>query len=102
MVIRLDSQNITLALTIIGALVAFIAFFLKWYDWYKDQTAQGKEMEEIRKTHSADIHSVREEQALIIYGVLACLKGLQEQGCNGPVTKAIEKIEKHLNEEAHK
>ena len=102
MVIRLDSEKITLVLAVIGAIGAFIAFFLKWYDWYKIQTAQGKEMEEIRQTHSADIHSVREEQALIIYGVLACLKGLQEQGCNGPVTKAIEKIEKHLNEEAHK
>ena len=36
------------------------------------------------------------------YGVLACLKGLKEQGCNGPVTEAIQTIEKHLNVEAHK
>jgi len=33
---------------------------------------------------------------------LACLKGLHEQGCNGPVTHAIEEIEEHINKQAHK
>lgn len=37
-----------------------------------------------------------------IYGVLACLMGLKEQGCNGPVTDAIHAIEKHINKQAHK
>lgn len=45
--------------------------------------------------------SCHEEQTLIIYGLLACLKGLKEQGCNGPVTEAINKIEKHINQKAH-
>ena len=44
---------------------------------------------------------MKEEQALLTEGILACLKGLKEQGCNGPVTEAINKIEKHLNEKAH-
>ena len=35
-------------------------------------------------------------------GVLACLKGLQEQGCDGPVTIAIKKLENHINKQAHK
>ena len=30
------------------------------------------------------------------------LKGLKEQGCDGPVTEAICSIENHLNKEAHK
>lgn len=47
-------------------------------------------------------HSIQVEQTLICYGVLAALKGLQEQGCNGPVTAAIDKLEKHLNVQAHK
>ena len=34
-------------------------------------------------------------------GILACLKGLKEQGCDGPVTDAITKIEKHINQAAH-
>ena len=28
---------------------------------------------------------------MICYGVLACLKGLKEKGCNGPVTDALNK-----------
>lgn len=34
-------------------------------------------------------------------GTLACLKGLAEQGCDGAVTEAIAKIEKHINKNAH-
>ena len=46
--------------------------------------------------------SMQAEQTLICYGMLAALKGLKEQGCNGPVTEAINRIEKHLNVQAHK
>lgn len=44
---------------------------------------------------------IRHEQTLLCYGILACLKGLKEQGCNGPVTKALDKLERHLNMAAH-
>ena len=42
-----------------------------------------------------------EERQLLTYGVLACLKGLQEKGCNGPVTEAVKRFEKYLNQKAH-
>lgn len=61
------------------------------YRWYLRQNQQDK-----------DIQSIKDEQCLLTYGVLACLKGLAEQGCDGPVTDAINKIEKHLNKQAHK
>ena len=32
---------------------------------------------------------------------MACLRGLKEQGCDGPVTAALDKLEKHLNQAAH-
>ena len=48
------------------------------------------------------LHSIQSEQTLICYGLLAALKGLKEQGCNGPVTEAINRLEKHLNVQAHK
>lgn len=48
-----------------------------------------------------EIAAIRSEQTLICYGVLACLKGLKEKGCNGPVTEALDKLEKHLNKAAH-
>ena len=49
----------------------------------------------------ADNRAIQEELTLLTYGVLACLKGLKEQGCNGPVTEAVNKIEKHINTKAH-
>ena len=48
-----------------------------------------------------ELTAIRKEQQLVCYGVLACLKGLKEQGCNGPVTEALSKLEKHLNQAAH-
>ena len=47
------------------------------------------------------LEAIQDEQAILTEGILACLKGLHEQGANGPVTEAITKIENHLNEKAH-
>lgn len=48
-----------------------------------------------------EIKKIKEEQCLLTYGILACLKGLKEQGCNGTVSEAIDKMEKRLNKVAH-
>ena len=53
-----------------------------------------------RRQHE-ELKAIRREQTLICYGLLACLKGLKEQGCNGPVTEAMNRIEEHLNQAAH-
>lgn len=53
------------------------------------------------RRQSRELAAIREEQEVICYGVLACLKGLKEQGCNGPVTAALDRLEKHLNKAAH-
>ena len=53
------------------------------------------------KRQSREITAIRKENKLICFGVLACLKGLKEQGCDGPVTEALSKLEKHLNQAAH-
>ena len=55
-----------------------------------------------RDKNDSDIKAIKEEQSILTKGVLACLKGLKEQGCNGPVTEAIITIEDHINKEAHK
>ena len=54
-----------------------------------------------QKTLEKEISKIKEENCLQIYGILACLKGLKEKGCNGPVTEAINKFEKYLNQKAH-
>lgn len=56
---------------------------------------------ERQKKQDGEIVAIRQEQTLICMGILACLKGLREQGCNGPVTEALNKLEKHLNLAAH-
>lgn len=75
---------------IFGALAVISSALFAVYKWVLKQNKQDKE-----------IKSIKDEQTLITYGVLAALKGLKEQGCNGPVTEAINKIEKYLNVQAH-
>lgn len=57
---------------------------------------------ERQKKQDKEIAAMCEEQTIMCFAILACLKGLQEQGCNGPVTEARGKLEKHLNKQAHK
>ena len=59
------------------------------------------DMKALKQALTEDMRGINEEQTLLTYGVLACLKGLKEQGCNGPVSEAINKIEKFLNKKAH-
>jgi len=80
----------TIAATITALGVIFGALFA-FYKWFLKQEKQDN-----------DIKAIKEEQTLLTYGVLACLKGLKEQGCDGPVTSAINQIEKHINKQAHK
>lgn len=86
----IDWQTIITAAAVMGAITAIGGVVFAIYRWY---LKQGKQ--------DVDIAKMKEEQCLLTYGVLACLKGLKEQGCNGPVTEAINKIEKHINQQAH-
>ena len=53
------------------------------------------------RKQNEELKAIRREQTLICYGLLACLQGLKEQGCNGPVTEAMNRMETHLNQAAH-
>ena len=88
--ITVSWQTLITAAAVLTAVITLFGRYNKLYDWIKKQDEQDKEIKEMK-----------EEQAILTYGILACLKGLKEQGCNGPVTEAINKIEKHLNEKAH-
>lgn len=78
------AASLITALGVIGGAIVWCVKFLG------RQKAQDKELKELRK-----------ENTMICYGILACLKGLKEQGCNGPVSEALNRLEKHLNEAAH-
>jgi hypothetical protein len=88
--ITLTGQSLIGAVAILGAFVAIINYIKKIFGWFDKQERQDKEIKDIK-----------EEQTILTEGILACLKGLQEQGCDGEVTKAISKIEAHLNKKAH-
>ena len=53
------------------------------------------------KRQSKLIKDIQSEQTLLCYGIRACLQGLVEQGCDGPVHDALDKLDKHLNKAAH-
>ena len=84
-------EIIIIVASVITALGTIIACFTTIHKWILRQNKQDE-----------DIHSIKDEQKILTTGVLACLKGLKEQGCDGPVTEAINSIENHLNKEAHK
>jgi hypothetical protein len=94
-------QTIITASAVMAAIIALVSLFAKAVRWMDRQEKQDGDIKALRATHVADMDSMKQEQTLIVYGLLACLKGLKEQGCNGPVTEAINRIEKHLNQKAH-
>jgi len=99
--VHITVQGIITAAAFAAALIALAGYVFKARDWVKKQDAQDGKIEDLRKHHEEDMKESRDERQLMVYGILACLKGLKEQGCNGPVTEAINKIEKHLNQRAH-
>lgn len=88
--VTLTWQTLLSAAAVVGAFVALVAYLRKLFGWFERQEKQDKEINEIKK-----------EQAIIVEGLLACLKGLQELHCDGPVTEGITKIEHHINSKAH-
>ena len=85
-----DVNTIIMAGSLLTAVVVSFSAIIEVYKWHIKQNKQDVEIERVKS-----------EQCLLTYGILACLKGLKEQGCNGPVTEAIDKIEKHINKQAH-
>jgi hypothetical protein len=89
-IVKVDWRSIMHYLAVIGVIVFDGAVFA-FHNWLLK-----------REKNDKDIKSIKEEQSILTKGVLACLKGLKEQGCNGPVTEAIEDIEEYVNKQAHK
>ena len=85
------SETLISVAAVISALTVIFNLMFMVHNWYLKNEKQDKSIKEIK-----------EEQSILTNGVLACLKGLKEQGCNGPVTEAINNIEEHINKQAHK
>lgn len=101
MVIELTAQSIITAGGVVTALGILIGLVVKLVHWVDEQKEQGERIQALEKKHQEDMEAAQKENELIIEGLLGCLKGLQEKGCNGPVTEKADKIERYLNEKAH-
>ena len=110
--VSLTVQSIITAGAVLGSLGGIVALFVKFVRWLDHQKEQDETQAKLQRQHDQDMkdirremflhnHEIKEEQTILTYGILACLKGLKEKGCNGPVTEAIKKIEEHLNQKAH-
>lgn len=97
----IDYTTIITAASVLGAVTAIGAVAYKMVKWFQKQEKQTRDIEKLRQQEQKNVEELNEEMCLLTYAVLACLKGLKEQGCNGPVTEAIGKIEKHINQKAH-
>lgn len=86
----IDWDTIISAGKVIGALGVITGLFVGIYKFVERD-----------KRQQAEIEAIKKEQAMICFGIVACLEGLKEQGCNGPVTEALNRMEKHLNNAAH-
>ncbi len=96
---------VTAILTIGGVAVAIIK-------WVLNQNKQSEDIEALKKKHDEDmaatkkkeqedIQAIRDELCVLSYAMLASLDGLKQLHCNGEVTKAHDRLEKHLNQTAH-
>ena len=86
----ISMENIHELAELLGSLAAIGGALVALYKFFERDRKQG-----------TSIRNIQEEQTLLCYGIKACLQGLAEQGCDGPVHDALDKLEKHLNQKAH-
>ncbi len=92
--IKLNAEMIITSLSVIITIITLIKYYNKAHGWFMKKDNKENNQDE-------EIQSIKDEQEILTKGLLACLKGLQQQGCNGPVTTGIKEIEDYLNEKAH-
>lgn len=84
-------ETIITAAAVIGAVITIFGAIFTVYRWYLKQEKQDR-----------DILKIKEENTLICFALSACLDGLQQLGANHTVPIAKDKLDKYLNQQAHK
>ncbi len=108
----IDANTIITAGAVLTAMITILTLLYRVVNWFRKQEEQSVDIESLRKQHeddmkamsekqAADIQELKDEQCLMSYAMLACLDGLKQLHCNGEVTIAHGKLEKHLNQKAH-
>ncbi len=91
MEMRITADQVVQLAALLGGLSAIGGLGVSAYRFYVRQKLQDRELS-----------AIRSELVLLCHGVKACLQGLSEQGCDGPVHDALNRLDKHLNKAAHR
>lgn len=86
----ITTNDIILFASLFGAICAIFGGIFSVYRWYLKQNQQDE-----------DIKELKHEQWLLTEGILACLDGLEQLGCNHSVPATKNKINDHINRRAH-
>lgn len=89
--VTVTADTIITIAAVIGALGVIFGVVFAVYRWYLKQEKQDK-----------DIAHIKEEDTLIVFALSACLDGLQQLGANHTVPIAKDKLDKYINQRAHK
>lgn len=95
------TDTIIVAASVLGAVCAIGAAVLAVVKWFLKQEKQTEDINSVRELHKNDMKIINDELCMLSYAMLAALDGLKQLHCNGEVTKAHDKLEKHLNQKAH-
>ena len=104
-------ENVTIGqiVGVISSLAVIIGFIKLIYELIKKTTLDKinqntKDIEQLKidvGVLKSEVKDSKEERLVIVNGLLACLKGLQELNCDGPVTEGIKHIEEYLMKKSH-
>lgn len=89
--VTVSADTIITIAAVIGALGVIFGVIFAVYRWYLKQEKQDK-----------DIARIKDEDTLIVFALSACLDGLQQLGANHTVPIAKDKLDKYINQQAHK
>lgn len=98
----IDTSFIIEASKVIGALGVIAGVVIAFVKWILKQDKQSTDIEELNEQHNKDLRDVQDELCILNYAVLAALDALKQQGYNGGVTEARDKLETHINQKAHR
>lgn len=87
---------------IIGACSVILGVIIGGYKLYDKLLDRLEKLEQRVAALEKENREINEENTLVIYALRACLDGLHQQGCNGKVTDAMDRIDKHINNAAHR
>ena len=84
---EINVQNLVVLLGLLGTIGGMIGALFKLFSRFEKMERQAGHR--------------KEDSEILLKTMLGVLDGLIEQGCNGPCKDALDKLENHLNKEAH-